>query len=148
MLKENARRTGRPLMLVVADAMHPPIACADVVLLDVPCTGTGTLSRHPDARWRLEPGSVREMAGIQGRMIDAAAGVVAPGGLLVYSTCTLEPEENEERVRDLLDARPDFRIEPTGSVPDRYLDSSGRLLVTPWATGFDGAFAARLRRAA
>lgn len=148
MLKENARRTGRPLMLVVADALHPPLERADVVLLDVPCTGTGTLSRHPDARWRTSPGSVREMAELQARMLDTAAEVVRPGGLLVYSTCTLEAEENEDRVEAFLSARSDYRMEATDAVPQGYLEPSGYLFVTPWATGFDGAFAARLRRAA
>lgn len=148
MLKENARRTRRPLMLVVADALRPPLEHADVVLLDVPCTGTGTLSRHPDARWRTTPESVREMADLQARMLESAADVVRPGGLLVYSTCTLEAEENEERVQAFLDARPDFGVEATEAVPQRYREPSGYLFVTPWTTGFDGAFAARLRRAA
>lgn len=148
MLKENARRTGRPLMLVVADALHPPLERADVVLLDVPCTGTGTLSRHPDARWRTKPDSVRKMAELQARMLGSAAEIVRPGGLLVYSTCTLEAEENEDRVEAFLEARADFRIEATDAVPQDYLESSGHLFVTPWATGFDGAFAARMRRAA
>lgn len=148
MLKENARRTGRPLMLIVADALHPPLERTDVVLLDVPCTGTGTLSRHPDARWRTTPDLVREMAELQARMLDSAANIVRPGGLLVYSTCTLEAEENEDRVEAFLEARSDFRIEATDAVPQGYLESSGYLFVTPWATGFDGAFAARMRRAA
>ena len=148
MLKENARRTGRPLLTVVADALHPPIARSDVVLLDVPCTGTGTLSRHPDARWRLEPGSIVQMSELQGRMLDAAAPVIPPGGLLVYSTCTLEPEENEQRVRRFLDEHDDFAIEVTGAVPGAFLDVAGHLVVTPQHSDFDGAFAARMRRAA
>ena len=148
MLKENARRVGRPLVTVVADALHPPLATADVVLLDAPCTGTGTLSRHPDGRWRLTPDSVTRMADLQGRMLRAAADVVAAGGLLVYSTCSLEPEENEGAVESFLAVRPDFQVEPTGAVPERYLDGRGRLVVTPQDSGFDGAFAARLRRVA
>lgn len=148
MVKENARRTGLPLLPVVADALHPPLTRVDVVLLDVPCTGTGTLARHPDARWRLEPDSVREMASLQGRMLAAAAEVVAPGGLLVYSTCTLETEENEEVVATFLSDRDDFSMEATDAVPARYLDGEGRLVVTPQGSGFDGAFAARLRRIA
>lgn len=148
MVKENARRTGRPVMPVVADALSPPLCRADVVLLDVPCSGTGTLSRHPDARWKLSPGTVEELATLQGRMLDAASQIVDPGGILVYSTCTLEPEENEERVEAFLDSRGDFRMDVTDAVPHRFLDDEGRLFVTPQDTGFDGAFAARLRRAA
>lgn len=148
MVRENARRTGRRLALAVADALHPPVRDADVVLLDVPCTGTGTLARHPDARWRLRPELIDELADLQRRMLSAAADAVAPGGLLVYSTCTLEPEENEERVEAFLRERRDFSLDPTEAVPPEYLDDEGRLFVTPWATGFDGAFAARMKRIA
>jgi 16S rRNA (cytosine967-C5)-methyltransferase len=147
MVRDNARRTGREMGFVVADARQPPVDTVDVVLLDVPCTGTGTLSRHPDGRWRLRPGSIDEMASLQGEMLEAAADVVAPGGVLVYSTCTLEPEENVDRVHAFLRSHQDFHVEVTGSVPSEYLDLDGFLSITPHATGFDGAFAARLRRA-
>ena len=91
--------------LVVADAVRPPFTVVDAVLLDAPCTGTGTLARHPDARWRLAPSAIEEMAALQTRMLEVAADLVRPGGLLVYSTCTLEPEENEGQVREFLDLR-------------------------------------------
>jgi 16S rRNA (cytosine967-C5)-methyltransferase len=148
MVKENARRVGRPLGLVVADARRPPLSRVDVVLLDAPCSGTGTFARRPDARWRLGPEDIGELVGVQREMLDAAAAVVAEGGLLVYATCSLEPEENEEQIDAFLARRPDFALEPTASVPTEHLDASGRLFVTPRETGSDGAFAARLRRAA
>jgi len=147
MVRDNAARTGRGLGLAVADARHPPLRSVDVVLLDAPCSGTGTLARKPDARWRLDPSSIRELAQLQHDLLDAAADVVAEGGLLVYSTCTLEPEENEQQVDAFLERRPDFRLDATDAVPARWRDAGGRLLVTPWSGGFDGAFAARLRRA-
>ena len=147
MVRDNARRTGRPVGLMVADAMHPPIVEVDVVLLDVPCTGTGTMARHPDARWRLKPESITELAEVQARMLESAAGVVSPGGLLVYSTCTLEPEENEEQVSTFLESHPEFVLDATEAVPAEYLTPSGYLSVVPQGTGFDGAFAARLRKA-
>jgi 16S rRNA (cytosine967-C5)-methyltransferase len=147
MVRDNAVRTGRGLGLAVADALRPPLRPLDVVLLDAPCSGTGTLARKPDARWRLTPASIDELAGLQRRMMDAAADVVVGGGLLVYSTCTLEPEENEEQVDAFLERRPDFHLDATDAVPARFRDARGRLAVTPWAGGFDGAFAARLRRA-
>lgn len=146
MVRENAHRTGRPVGLVVADALHPPLRQADVVLLDVPCSGTGTLSRHPDGRWRLRPETATALAELQERMLEAVAPLVAPGGLLVYSTCTLEPEENEERVEEFLRVRPDFVMAPSETVPAEHLDPAGRLCVTPQGTGFDGAFAARMRK--
>jgi len=147
MVRDNAARTGRALGLAVADALRPPLRPVDVVLLDAPCSGTGTLARKPDARWRLTPASIRELADVQRGLLDAAASVVAEGGLLVYSTCTLEPEENEEQVDAFLERRPDFRLDATDAVPARWRDARGRLFVTPWSSGFDGAFAARLRRA-
>jgi 16S rRNA (cytosine967-C5)-methyltransferase len=148
LVRENARRAGRPLHLVAADAAHPPLRPVDAVLLDAPCTGTGTLARHPDGRWRLGPASVAEMASVQARLLEGAAGAVRPGGHLVYSTCSLEPEENEDRVEAFLRARHDFVLEPTHAVDARFLDGDGFLRVLPQDTGFDGAFAARLRRAA
>jgi 16S rRNA (cytosine967-C5)-methyltransferase len=87
------------------------------------------------------------MAALQARMLDAAADVVVPGGILVYSTCSLEEEENEARVHAFLETHPDFRVEATDAVPARYLDDAGMLVVSPDEHGFDGAFAARLRRA-
>jgi len=148
LVRENTRRVGCRLGLVVADAAHPPIRETDAVVVDVPCTGTGTLARHPDGRWRLGPRSVEEMARVQRAILDGAAGVVRRGGLLIYSTCSLESEENEDQVSAFLERHPDFRLERTRAVPGEYLDEAGRLAVLPWRTGFDGAFAARLRRAA
>lgn len=146
MVRENSRRTGRAVACVVADALHPPLRHADVVLLDVPCSGTGTLSRHPDARWRLDPDGIRRFASLQRAMLESASGLVHSEGLLVYSTCTLEPEENEDQVDRFLGKHASFRIESTGAVSDDVLDAEGRLSVTPWSAGFDGAFAARMRR--
>jgi len=147
MVRANAARTGRALALVVADARRPPIREVDVVLLDAPCSGTGTLSRRPDARWRLRPETIADLANVQRELLIPAADTVRRGGLLVYSTCTLEPEGDGARVDAFLAARPYFRIGSTGSVPGRWLDGFGRLTVTPTDGSFDGAFAARLRRA-
>jgi 16S rRNA (cytosine967-C5)-methyltransferase len=144
----NVARTGLPVALLVARAEQPPLARSPVVLLDVPCTGTGTLRRHPDARWRLTREDPTALARVQDGILDGAAPVVPPGGLLVYSTCTLEPEENHERVDAFLRRHPDFHLEPTDAVDAMYLDPAGLLTVFPWRTGFDGAFAARLRRSA
>ncbi len=148
LIRENARRTQRAIGLVVADAMHPPFHAMDVVLVDAPCTGTGTLARHPDGRWRLAPASLSAMVEVQRRMLDATAASVRRGGLLVYSTCSLEREENEAQVDAFLERTPGFRLEATDAVPDEYLDDAGHLFVQSWKTGFDGAFAARMRRVA
>ena len=87
------------------------------------------------------------LVGIQREMLEAAADVVADGGLLVYATCSLEPEENHEQVDAFLARHPEFAVEPTGAVAGEHLDARGRLFVTPSETGSDGAFAARLRKA-
>jgi 16S rRNA (cytosine967-C5)-methyltransferase len=131
----------------VADARHPAIRPVDAVLIDVPCTGTGTFRRHPDARWRLKISDLAVMSALQKTILRAAAKVVRPGGLLIYSTCSLEPEENDEQVDSFLAENPKFVLEPPpeGSVSPDLLDG-GRLRVLPQRHGTDGAFAARLRR--
>jgi 16S rRNA (cytosine967-C5)-methyltransferase len=132
---------------LVDDARHPALHDLDAVLLDVPCTGTGTFRRHPDARWRLKASDLAVMPAIQRSILRAAADVVKPGGLLIYSTCSLEPEENDTQIESFLDEHPNFTLEPPaeGVVPASVLDA-GRLRVLPQKHGTDGAFAARLRR--
>ena len=132
---------------MVADAREPALAPVDAVLVDVPCTGTGTFRRHPDARWRLKISDLAVMAALQRAIVRSAASVVAPGGLLVYSTCSLEPEENDAQIESFLAERKDFELEPppAGAVPEAVLDA-GRLRVLPQRHKADGAFAARLRR--
>jgi len=134
---------------VVSDARAPAFAALDAVLVDAPCTGTGTFRRHPDARWRLKPNDLAVTAAAQRAIVRAAAEAVAPGGLLVYATCSLEPEENDAQVETFLAEHPDWSLEPPpdGAVPAGVLDA-GRLRVLPHLHGTDGAFAARLRRSA
>ncbi|HKC82074.1 MAG TPA: 16S rRNA (cytosine(967)-C(5))-methyltransferase RsmB [Gemmatimonadaceae bacterium] len=133
----------------VGDARQPAIAPVDAVLVDVPCTGTGTFRRHPDARWRLKVSDLAVMSALQKTILKAAAKVVKPGGLLIYSTCSLEPEENDEQVDWFLSENQDWILDgpPEGSVAPELLDG-GRLRVLPQRHGTDGAFAARLRRVA
>ncbi len=146
-----ARVPGLPIGLVAADARMPPFCPVDVAVVDAPCTGTGTFRRHPDGRWRLRPEDVVALARLQYEILEAAAALVIPGGLLVYATCSLEPEENEERMDAFLKAHPEFEPAPPdpGVLGDAgMLDGRGRLVVRPWLYGVDGAFAARLRRRA
>jgi 16S rRNA (cytosine967-C5)-methyltransferase len=145
---ENAHRLELPMVFpYVADARRPAIRSADVVLIDAPCTGTGTFRRHPDARWRLKTSDLAVMAALQREILRAASSVVAPGGLLIYSTCSLEIEENDAQVERFLTEQPNWRLEPPtdGAVTNSVLDA-GRLRVLPQKHGTDGAFAARLRR--
>lgn len=135
---------------VVLDAREAArLGTFDAVLVDAPCTGTGTFRRHPDARWRLRTSDLAVMGATQRAILRAAAEAVRPGGLLVYSTCSLEPEENDAQVEAFLADHPGWRLEPPpeGSVPAAVLDA-GRLRVLPQRHGTDGSFAARLRRGA
>src|SRR5690606_4122007 len=90
-LRDNLRRTGLAAEIVVADALEwQPEAPFEAILLDAPCTATGTCRRHPDVLHRIGPRQIAEMADLQRRLIDRAAGWLAPGGTLVYSVCSLE----------------------------------------------------------
>jgi 16S rRNA (cytosine967-C5)-methyltransferase len=147
-LVENLERagSGREFVLV-ATAAAPPVRPVDVVLLDAPCLGTGTFARHPDARWRVTEEALGRLSVDQGHLLDAVLPVVRPGGWLVYATCSLEPEENEEQVNRFLQQHSQFRRDPGEALPPELLTPAGDLLLLPQRHGVDGAFAARLRRA-
>jgi len=147
-VQENIRRLdARNVFPYVADAMQPPLQNLDAVLVDAPCTGTGTFRRHPDARWRLRVSDMAVMPSLQREILRASASAVKPGGLLIYSTCSLELEENDQQVTTFLAEHPDWHLEPppSGVVPESVLDD-GLLRVLPQRHGTDGAFAARFRR--
>jgi 16S rRNA (cytosine967-C5)-methyltransferase len=147
-LAENLARagSGREFPLV-ADARTPPVRQMDAVLLDAPCLGTGTFSRHPDARGRVTIEALERLVARQEELLERAATVVTPGGLLIYSTCSLEPEENGRQVERFLGRHPEFRREPSRTVPPALLTPEGDLMVLPHRDGTDGAYGARLRRA-
>jgi 16S rRNA (cytosine967-C5)-methyltransferase len=148
-LAENLARAGsgreHP---VLADAERPPLKDADLVLLDAPCLGTGTLGRRPDARWRIEAAMLDSLTALQRRLLEGCASVVRPGGVLVYATCSLEPEEDELQVERFLAEHPGFRREPAPGTDPAHLTPAGDLLLLPQLHGTDGAYAARLRRVA
>jgi 16S rRNA (cytosine967-C5)-methyltransferase len=148
-LAENLARagTGRE-HVVVADAGHPPVRPAAVVLLDAPCLGTGTFARHPEARWRVSAEALARLQRLQRRLLDSTAQVVASGGLLVYSTCSLESEENQAQVEDFLSRHPHFHREEATGIDGSLLSTKGDLTILPQIHGMDGAYAARLRRSA
>ena len=145
------RRVGAGLSPVAMDARRPAVERVGTVLLDAPCTGTGTLRRRPDARWRVGADRLGALVRLQRDMLDAMARVVEPGGRLVYATCSLEPEENEDQVEAFLRRHPDFVRDPRGptaDLPPDVVDRVGDLRVLPWQRETDGAYAARLRRRA
>ena len=137
-LRENLKRAAPNVWQVAADARRPPLATEtmDLVLVDAPCSATGTMARHPDARWRLEESQIHVLAQRQGEILAGVSSIVKTGGVLGYVTCSLEPVENELQVDRFLELHSNFRRD----------DSD--LFVFPAVDGGDGGFAARLRRAA
>jgi 16S rRNA (cytosine967-C5)-methyltransferase len=120
---------------------------ADRVLLDVPCSGLGTLHRHADARWRQTPENVKELAILQRELLDSASKYVKLGGILVYSTCTLHPLENEQVIKDFLASYPNWQIElpAANSAISSFVAPSGWIKVLPHQEQMDGFFMVRLR---
>jgi 16S rRNA (cytosine967-C5)-methyltransferase len=145
-LRETAERLGRAAHLVVADGRAPATRGGFArVLVDAPCTNTGVLAKRPDARWRRQPEDVPRLAKLQGELLDAAREQVGPGGLLVYSTCSLEPEENEDVIRDYLRRHPSDAIVPASGVLPTEVVEGDFLRTDPTALPLDGAFGAAIR---
>ncbi|KAL9444693.1 hypothetical protein AB3S75_017812 [Citrus x aurantiifolia] len=117
----------------------------DKVLLDAPCSGLGVLSKRADLRWNRRLEDMEELKILQDELLDAASLLVKPGGVLVYSTCSIDPEENEERVEAFLFRHPEFSIDPAdGLVPSDFVTKDGFFFSDPVKHALDGAFAARL----
>lgn len=137
-LRDNLRRTAPDVPVLAADARTPPFRaeCFDAVLVDAPCSATGVIARHPDARWRLRPKRIERLAALQRQILDRASSAVRPGGLLAYITCSLEPEENEEQVAAFLERHEEF---------DR---AGADLTLLPGEDQSDGGYAARMKKAA
>jgi 16S rRNA (cytosine967-C5)-methyltransferase len=149
-----AERLGLANVAIVrGDARTLPFAptwTADAVLVDAPCSGFGTLRQHPEIRWRRTAENVRSLAIVQADLLRAAADRVAPGGALVYATCTIDTSENADVVRSFLDTHPEFtvddarRVLPPAAHP--LVDADGFLQTYPHRDNLDGFFAARLKR--
>ncbi len=137
-LEENLARVAARAHLAVADARHPPIpsGAIDAAVVDAPCSATGTINKHPDARWRLSPRRIDRLAKLQGELLEGVGSVIPVGGLLVYLTCSLEPEENDAQIDAFLDRHAEYRRD------------ADDLFIFPVDSGADGGFGARLRRIA
>ncbi|HZC15379.1 MAG TPA: RsmB/NOP family class I SAM-dependent RNA methyltransferase [Caulobacteraceae bacterium] len=131
------------------DALDELEGRMDLVFVDAPCTGSGTWRRHPDAKWRLTPAQLQRRMAEQDEVLAAAGDYVKPGGRLVYVTCSLLAEENEDRVAAFLAAHPGFSSEATQvEGAEAWLTEEGFLRLTPLNAGTDGFFVAVLRRKA
>jgi len=153
-LAGTARRAGVAIRVALTDLLSAPFAAGalDAVLVDAPCSATGTMARHPDARWRVTARTIARAAERQRALITAAARLVTRGGHLIYATCSLEPEENGDIVNEFLARHPEFARDPApppeapGAVPAELLTADGDFQALPQRHGTDGAYAARLVR--
>lgn len=154
-VQANLARMGLSAEIVTADAAQwQDQRRFDAVLLDAPCSATGTYRRNPDVLWAARPGDIAALAEVQSRMLDSAARRVQVGGRLVYCVCSLEPEEGEAQVAAFLKRTPNMEREPVkageGGSPEASLLATGDLRILPHhrVGGTDGFFAARFRRTA
>jgi 16S rRNA (cytosine967-C5)-methyltransferase len=153
-LRENLERTHLQAALIAADALafEPSQPCG-AILLDAPCSATGTFRRHPEVLYRARAQIIADSAALQSRLLDHVARLAKPGGALVYSVCSLEPEEGEQRIQAFLTAHPNFVLDPPrpGELPGFVTPApEGWVRILPGLLepdgGLDGFFAARLIR--
>jgi 16S rRNA (cytosine967-C5)-methyltransferase len=160
-VQATARRQRVPKSFLTCVAMDARQYCAnaaasgelfDKVLLDAPCSGTGVLAKRADMRWRRKEEDLAQLCELQQGLLEAAALVVRPGGVLVYSTCSLEKEENEDMIESFLQSHPEFQLERlaeaelASALPPSCIGEDGALRMLPHRHETDGAYAARLRR--
>ena len=155
-IKENCARLGlenvRAEMIsqgILEELKKKP---ADIVLTDVPCTGAGIIRRQPDLKWKKDLRSLKRLNKVQGEILENSAKIVRPGGLLVYSTCSILREENEDVIESFLEKRPDFEIDKecgrlNKEAAEHFLMEKG-LRGFPPVCGIDGFYAVRLRKSA
>lgn len=148
LVNQNIDRLGiKSVKMIAMDALEYKGDLFDRVLADVPCTGTGTLSKKPDIKWKKDIFDLRKMNELQYSLICKAASLVKPGGALVYSTCSIEPEENFEIVRKFLDNHSDYKLDQANEkFPKELIDENGCIQTYPHLHQMDGAFAARIIR--
>ncbi len=154
LLSRTVEESGAARVRVVqanARAMPPFLDVFDAVLVDAPCSGLGTIRRDPDVRWRRQESDLASLADAQREMLSQAATVVRPGGRLIYSTCSSEPEENEDIVHAFLADHPEFRRARPALFERRpelaaLLDHEGALKTLPFRDGLEAFYAAMLVR--
>jgi 16S rRNA (cytosine967-C5)-methyltransferase len=145
---ENSQRlrvSDRVATLVMDGVNIPLLEKFDKILLDAPCSGTGVIRRHPDSRWIRKEEEIKRAVKLQAELLDSAADILNVGGVMVYSTCSLEREENFGQVEKFLERHPEFELEDASEYIDSKLVSMDRcLFITPQDHGLDGMFGARL----
>jgi len=145
--KNMTRLTVDCVRIVEVDALEYKSLPFDRVLVDAPCSGTGTLSKKPDIKWKKDLFDIRNLNNTQSKLLAKAASLVKVGGIIVYSTCSIEPEENYEIVKKFLEENSNFNLESArGKFPDELIDENNCIQTLPHIHKTDGAFAARLIR--
>ncbi len=130
---------------IVANALEFNDEKFDRILADVPCSGTGTLTKKPDIKWKRDLLDLRSMNELQYDLLNKASSMIKPGGVLVYSTCSIEPEENYDIIKKFLDNNPNFTLENASLYfPNDLVDENGCIQTFPHIHHMDGAFAAKL----
>ncbi len=155
-MKKNFERLGLKNVKILHDDINNPhtdllkeelIGKADKVLVDAPCSGLGVLSKKPDIKWKREPEDLPILQKIQSEILESASKYVKVGGALIYSTCTIEPEENSEIVKKFLEIHPEFEVDDGKKyLKENTVNAGGFMEVFPHINNTDGAFAARLIR--
>ena len=146
-LIEGAQRLGISILNAeVGDARSFEHDAVDLVLADVPCTGFGTLSKKPDIKWKRDADDISKLLPLQREILTNAARLVKPGGTLIYSTCTIEADENESNIQWFLNEYPDFTLDPAENYLPSDVCEQGFMKTIPGKHSTDGAFAARLIR--
>jgi 16S rRNA (cytosine967-C5)-methyltransferase len=148
MMMDNCHRLGVKIVSpVLADNLEFTGNTFERVLLDAPCTGWGNAGKHCDLRWEKSPEDVGRLFKVQSMMIDQAAKLVKPGGILVYSTCTIIRKENDDVVEEFLLRRPDFELESAEQYFDeKIVTERGFVKTYPYIRNISGSFAARLKK--
>ncbi len=157
LLAANLDRLHLRASIAVGDAATYQATAFDAILIDAPCSATGTIRRHPDVAWTKKTGDLEALTLLQAKMLARAASLIRPGGRLVYCTCSLEPEEGEAQIGGFLRRNPDFQREPiteADGAPIEFINKEGDLRTLPCyfpnenkrLSGIDGFFAARLTR--
>lgn len=146
MLNKNCERLGiKSITTVAADALEYKDVPFDRILVDAPCTGTGTLSKKPDIKWKKDIFDIKRMAEYQLQLLQKSATLIKPGGVIVYSTCSIEEEENFQVVKRFLELNSDFHLASAkGICPEDVIDANGCVQTYPHKHQIDGVFAAKL----
>ncbi|RKY82581.1 hypothetical protein DRQ07_00920 [candidate division KSB1 bacterium] len=148
LVRDNCRRTEREnIFYVTANALNLPLAKVDKLLLDAPCTGSGVLGKRADLRWKRKPEQLEKIIRLQEDLLDTCSEHVKKGGVLVYSTCTILPEENHIQISKFLSKHKEYFVERAENfVNSSVTDKNGYVYTLPHIHSTDGSFAVRLKK--